>query len=57
MIINILKTMFSYPNGIVLGNLIAAVIGWVAGIVFMHFKDKKHRQHIKEIHAHLIKKA
>lgn len=52
---SILYTMFGYPAGIVLGNLIAAVIGWICGITFMHFKDRKHRQRIKEIHEKITK--
>lgn len=49
----IIKTLFSWPNGIVLGNLIASAMWALPTIVHLdRLARKHHRQHMERIERH-----
>lgn len=47
--ITILKIMFSWPNGIVVGNLIASAICWTGGLIHLHRVHKRRHEELKEL--------
>lgn len=43
--IGLLHTLFDWPQGIVVGNLIASFLIWFPHFVYVHFQNKKvHRR-------------
>jgi hypothetical protein len=51
--IGFLHTLFSWPNGIVVGNLLASAIWAPIGIIHLdHLMRRHHREHISLMHRH-----
>jgi hypothetical protein len=49
---SVLKTMFSWPNGIVLGNLIASALWATPALIHLHRKiDRHHRERLEALGA------
>ena len=43
----VLATLFSWPNGIVVGNLIASALWAAPALVHLHVKlNRQHREHL-----------
>jgi hypothetical protein len=50
--INILRTLFSWPDGIVVGNLIASALWAVPAVLHLdRLARKHHREHLAAIKA------
>lgn len=54
---NVLKELFQWPEGIVVGNLIASVMWATPTFLHMHHKLNKQHQKIEELHHHLIRRT
>ena len=49
---SILITLFAWPNGIVVGNLIASILWAAPALLHLHRKlDRHHREHLTAINA------
>jgi hypothetical protein len=47
---DVLKTLFSWPNGIVLGNLIASALWATPALIHQHRKlNRHHEEHLAAI--------
>lgn len=50
MIGHFLGTLFSWPNGIVVGNLLASAIWATPALIHLHRKlDRHHREHMEAV--------
>lgn len=49
---HILSVMFSWPNGIVVGNLIASALWATPALIHLHKKiDRHHKEHMEALNG------
>ena len=54
---HIFHELFSWPNGIVVGNLIASALWATPALIHLHRKLDRHHELLKEVHRAAKEKA